>query len=43
MNSARQPVWVALLNPILGAAGVLLGAKLASPRTGGNRVEPSHL
>ncbi len=28
MNHARQPTWVALLNPVVGAAGVLLGAGL---------------
>lgn len=28
MNSARQPLWVALLNPLVGAAGTLLGARL---------------
>jgi hypothetical protein len=28
MNHARQPTWVALLNPLVGAAGVLLGAGL---------------
>jgi len=28
MQSARQPAWLTLLNPILGAAGVLLGARL---------------
>lgn len=26
MTYARQPVWVALLNPLLGGAGVLVGA-----------------
>ncbi len=25
MQNAREPVWMALLNPVLGAAGVLLG------------------
>jgi len=25
---ARTPGWVALLNPVIGAAGVLLGARL---------------
>jgi len=29
MNNARQPAWVALLNPFVGVAGVLLGARLA--------------
>ncbi len=28
MTHARQPTWVALLNPLVGAAGVLLGAGL---------------
>lgn len=26
MAHAEQPVWVALLNPLVGAAGVLIGA-----------------
>ena len=26
MAHARQPVWVALLNPLVGAAGILIGA-----------------
>ena len=25
MNNARQPVWIAYINPLLGAVGVLLG------------------
>jgi len=29
MNNARQPAWVAVLNPFVGVAGVLLGAGLA--------------
>ena len=29
MQNARQPAWVALLNPFVGVAGVLLGAGLA--------------
>jgi len=29
MQNARQPAWVALLNPFVGVAGVLLGARLA--------------
>ena len=29
MKNARQPAWVAFLNPLVGAAGVLLGARLA--------------
>lgn len=28
MQSAQQPAWLTLLNPLLGAAGVLLGARL---------------
>ncbi len=28
MSNAKQPGWVALLNPILGVVGVLLGAKM---------------
>jgi hypothetical protein len=28
MMKARQPVWVALLNPVLGMLGVLAGARL---------------
>ncbi len=28
MQNARPPLWVAFLNPFLGAAGVLLGARL---------------
>ena len=27
MNKGRQPAWVALLNPVIGAVGVLLGAR----------------
>jgi len=34
MNNARQPVWVVFLNPLLGAAGVLLGARLRGSRAG---------
>jgi hypothetical protein len=30
MNNARQPVWIALLNPLIGAVGVMLGARIAS-------------
>ena len=26
MAHAQQPLWVALLNPLLGAAGILIGA-----------------
>ncbi|HSG98479.1 MAG TPA: hypothetical protein VLB27_00420 [candidate division Zixibacteria bacterium] len=28
MQSAKQPPWVAFLNPLLGAAGVMIGARL---------------
>lgn len=28
MSKAKQPMWVALLNPILGAVGAILGGKL---------------
>lgn len=28
MQKARQPAWVALMNPIVGAGGILLGARL---------------
>lgn len=31
MQNARQPAWVALLNPFIGAAGVLAGAKARRP------------
>jgi hypothetical protein len=30
MQGARQPVWLTLVNPLLGAFGVLLGARLHS-------------
>jgi hypothetical protein len=30
MANARTPVWLALLNPILGIAGVLYGGRKAS-------------
>lgn len=32
MQHARQPVWFALVNPAVGAAGVLLGAALPGKR-----------
>ena len=32
VQNARQPVWIALLNPLLGAVGVLIGAKAQSSR-----------
>ncbi len=28
MQNARQPMWLVLLNPVLGAVGVLIGARL---------------
>jgi len=28
MQNARQPLWVALVNPFLGAVGVMIGARL---------------
>ena len=28
MNQAKQPTWMALLNPFLGAFGVFVGARL---------------
>jgi hypothetical protein len=28
MQNAVQPIWIALLNPFVGAAGVLIGARL---------------
>jgi hypothetical protein len=34
MQNAKQPGWVALLNPIVGAAGVALGARLKRGREG---------
>ncbi len=33
MANAVQPAWVALLNPLLGAVGVWLGARLHKPRS----------
>jgi hypothetical protein len=27
MQNAQQPIWMALLNPLIGAAGVLVGAR----------------
>ena len=32
MMNAKQPIWVALLNPIIGAIGVMVGARLKRPR-----------
>jgi uncharacterized membrane protein YeaQ/YmgE (transglycosylase-associated protein family) len=34
MNSAREPAWIALLNPVLGAVGVLVGSRLLRRRGG---------
>ena len=31
-SKARQPAWVALLNPFLGAGGILLGSRLRGER-----------
>lgn len=31
MQAAKQPVWVALLNPLVGIAGVFIGARLKRP------------
>jgi len=28
MMNARQPAWIALLNPLIGAAGVMLGSRV---------------
>jgi hypothetical protein len=30
MQNAKQPTWVALLNPLIGAIGVIVGARLKS-------------
>ncbi len=39
MQEAVQPVWIALLNPVLGAVGVLVGAGLRKPQgRGGEEV-----
>jgi hypothetical protein len=27
MTNARQPAWIAVMNPLLGLAGVLIGAR----------------
>ena len=37
MQWARQPKWVALVNPFIGAAGVLVGAGLQRRRKSGRR------
>lgn len=34
MSNAVQPAWVALLNPVLGAVGVLVGARIRGTRAG---------
>jgi hypothetical protein len=34
MQYGKQPAWVALLNPVLGAVGVLLGARLRARQSG---------
>jgi hypothetical protein len=31
MMKAKQPTWVAVANPFVGLAGVLLGARLRRP------------
>ena len=36
MANAQQPVWVAFLNPIVGALGVLTGARLRATSAGGS-------
>lgn len=28
MMNARQPAWIALLNPLIGAVGVMLGSRM---------------
>jgi hypothetical protein len=32
MQKARSPLWFTLINPVVGVAGVLAGARLASQR-----------
>ncbi len=32
MQNAQEPVWIALLNPVLGVIGVLIGSRLRSRR-----------
>ena len=32
MTKAKQPKWVALVNPLIGAAGVLLGGRRQGAR-----------
>ncbi|MBA3311935.1 MAG: hypothetical protein M3552_04625 [Planctomycetota bacterium] len=43
MSQARQPTWVAWLNPFLGAAGILIGAKLATARVAKPRIEAASI
>jgi hypothetical protein len=31
MMNARQPAWIALLNPVIGVVGVWIGARLKGP------------
>ena len=38
MTQAQQPAWVALLNPFLGAAGVLLGGRRKNERASERRL-----
>ena len=33
-SKARQPAWVALLNPLVAAAGILIGARLRRENEG---------
>ncbi|MCI0350137.1 MAG: hypothetical protein L0Z53_11995 [Acidobacteriales bacterium] len=33
MQNARQPMWVALLNPLVGAIGVIVGARMKGAPT----------
>lgn len=33
LGYARQPAWVAAVNPILGALGTIIGARLRGPRS----------
>lgn len=33
MQNARQPMWLLVLTPLLGAAGIVLGSRLAVRRT----------
>lgn len=42
MQNAQQPTWIALLNPLLGALGVMIGARLkrSGSRAGDYRALP---